>query len=48
VSSFKPQEVLQASICLFAALTDAHALNIGIVDLKLENFLVCKTQNLLL
>ncbi|CEP17724.1 hypothetical protein [Parasitella parasitica] len=39
-SSFKPQEVLQASICLFAALTDAHALNIGIVDLKLENFLI--------
>ncbi|KAI8646568.1 kinase-like domain-containing protein [Parasitella parasitica] len=39
-SSFKPLEVLQASICLFAALTDAHALNIGIVDLKLENFLI--------
>ncbi|GAN09299.1 hypothetical protein MAM1_0257d08824 [Mucor ambiguus] len=39
-TSFKPQEVLQASICLFAALTDAHALNIGIVDLKLENFLI--------
>ncbi|CAO3610052.1 unnamed protein product [Mucor fragilis] len=43
-SSFKPQEVLQASICLFAALTDAHALNIGIVDLKLENFLVSAVQ----
>ncbi|KAL9552981.1 hypothetical protein MBANPS3_003505 [Mucor bainieri] len=39
-SSFKPQEVLQAAICLFSALTDAHALNIGIVDLKLENFLI--------
>jgi hypothetical protein len=39
-SVFQPQEVLQASICLFSALTDAHALNIGILDLKLENFLV--------
>lgn len=33
-------EVLQASICLFSALSDAHRLGIGIVDLKLENFLV--------
>lgn len=37
---FALSEVLQASICLFSALTDAHALNVGIVDLKLENFLV--------
>ncbi|KAI8333804.1 kinase-like domain-containing protein [Choanephora cucurbitarum] len=36
----KPQEVLQASICLFSALSDAHNLDIGIVDLKLENFLI--------
>ncbi|KAI7898617.1 kinase-like domain-containing protein [Cokeromyces recurvatus] len=40
VYTFQPQEVLQASICLFSALTDAHALGIGIVDLKLENFLI--------
>ncbi|KAI8886246.1 kinase-like protein [Backusella circina FSU 941] len=37
---FKPFEVLQATICLFTALTEAHLLNIGIVDLKLENFLI--------
>jgi hypothetical protein len=38
--SFKPFEVLNATVCLFTALRDAHLLNIGIVDLKLENFLV--------
>ncbi|KAI8971791.1 kinase-like domain-containing protein [Mycotypha africana] len=36
----QPQEVLQAAICLFSTLADAHSLNIGIVDLKLENFLI--------
>ncbi|KAI8364944.1 kinase-like domain-containing protein [Blakeslea trispora] len=36
----QPQEVLQASICLFSALADAHNLDIGFVDLKLENFLI--------
>ncbi|KAI9486887.1 MAG: kinase-like domain-containing protein, partial [Benjaminiella poitrasii] len=40
VYTFQPQEVLQASICLFSALADAHVLGIGIVDLKLENFLI--------
>ncbi|KAI8091204.1 kinase-like domain-containing protein [Gilbertella persicaria] len=39
-TKFHPQEVLQASICLFSALTDAHKLDIGFVDLKLENFLI--------
>lgn len=36
----QPYEALQASICLFTALSDIHKLNIGIVDLKLENFLI--------
>ncbi|KAI9016492.1 kinase-like domain-containing protein [Phycomyces nitens] len=35
-----PFEVLQIAISLFAALTDAHKLDIGIVDLKLENILI--------
>lgn len=39
-SIFRPFEAVQAAICLFSALTDAHALGIGIVDLKLENFLI--------
>lgn len=44
-STFQPAEVLQASICLFSALADAHELGIGIVDLKLENFLVRNTNH---
>lgn len=28
------------AICLFSALTDAHSLGVGFVDLKLENLLV--------
>ncbi|KAI8989551.1 hypothetical protein BDB01DRAFT_782307 [Pilobolus umbonatus] len=39
-SKFLLVEAVQAAICLFSALTDAHRMNIGIVDLKLENFLV--------
>ncbi|GAA5796975.1 hypothetical protein HPULCUR_002353 [Helicostylum pulchrum] len=38
--NFFPAEVLTAGICLFSALTDAHAADIGIVDLKLENYLI--------
>ncbi|KAG0165665.1 hypothetical protein DFQ28_001717 [Apophysomyces sp. BC1034] len=37
---FHPIEVLQIAISLSAALTDAHKLGIGIVDLKLENILM--------
>lgn len=40
---FHPLEVCQIGISLFAALTDAHKLDIGIVDLKLENILVDET-----
>ncbi|KAG2208747.1 hypothetical protein INT47_007846 [Mucor saturninus] len=39
-AAFQPSEALQASVGLFSALTDAHELGIGIVDLKLENFLI--------
>ncbi|KAG1461696.1 hypothetical protein G6F46_001321 [Rhizopus delemar] len=35
-----PFEVLQVAICLFSALTDAHSLGVGFVDLKLENLLI--------
>ncbi|KAI8081061.1 hypothetical protein BDF21DRAFT_451955 [Thamnidium elegans] len=38
--TFYPGEVLTAGICLFSALSDAHAVDIGIVDLKLENYLI--------
>ncbi|KAI8068986.1 kinase-like domain-containing protein [Thamnidium elegans] len=38
--TFYPEEVLVAGICLFSALRDAHAADVGIVDLKLENFLI--------
>ncbi|KAI8390820.1 uncharacterized protein BYT42DRAFT_171215 [Radiomyces spectabilis] len=34
-----PCEVLTMAISLFSAVTDAHHLNIGIVDLKMENML---------
>ncbi|KAI9357393.1 kinase-like domain-containing protein [Pilaira anomala] len=33
-------EVLQAALCLFTALNDIHGHDIGLVDLKLENFLI--------
>ncbi|KAG2237511.1 hypothetical protein INT48_005547 [Thamnidium elegans] len=38
--TFYPEEVLAAGVCLFSALKDAHAADVGIVDLKLENFLL--------
>jgi hypothetical protein len=47
-SIFHTYEAIQASICLFSALSDAHALGIGLVDLKLENFLVKSKQYLVL
>lgn len=36
---FRLIEVVQIASCIFASLTDAHKLNIGMVDLKLETFL---------
>ncbi|KAI7867684.1 kinase-like domain-containing protein [Spinellus fusiger] len=42
-SPLGPFEVLQIALSLFAALADVHALDIGIVDLKLENILVDTT-----
>ncbi|KAG2234205.1 hypothetical protein INT48_006005 [Thamnidium elegans] len=38
--TFNPEEVLAAGVCLFSALKDAHAADVGILDLKLENFLI--------
>ncbi|KAI7881476.1 kinase-like protein [Lichtheimia hyalospora FSU 10163] len=37
---FHETQVLQMALSLFAGLADAHKLNIGILDLKLENILI--------
>lgn len=42
---FHPMEIVQIAISLFAALTDAHKLDIGILDLKRENILVSKKDS---
>lgn len=37
---FHESQVLQIALTLFAGLADAHKMNIGILDLKLENILI--------
>ncbi|KAI9249026.1 kinase-like domain-containing protein [Sporodiniella umbellata] len=43
--SVHPFELLNVAICLFSALTDAHSLGVGFVDLKLENLLIDNTSS---